>query len=140
MRTAGDIIGSKLKSKDIKKRKPFLKLCSNHFREEGPKTYRFWHSFSQGTARSDGKGWFVPVDINFKPKKPRPQKPQNNLKRQAGFISPRLIAIMAIVLVAGFIVFAITCGSERAKNSDWTKRTKEWSETTRPSLVAEDKK
>ncbi len=59
MRAAGDTIFSKLKSKTILSRKPNLKICSNHQKDEGPRVYRYWDSMVKGTAYSDGKGWYI---------------------------------------------------------------------------------
>ena len=48
---------SRLKSKTILKRKPNLTICSNHLKEEiYPK--RIWNSSVQGTAISNGGGWY----------------------------------------------------------------------------------
>lgn len=59
-----------LKNPDILKKKPHLKLCSNHFVDDGPVVRRMWVSAEipsrddsprcvQGTAVRDGDGWYV---------------------------------------------------------------------------------
>lgn len=51
------MLKKQLKSKTILQRKPNLKLCSNHFKDE---IYikNYWPSDKLGTAIRDGKGWY----------------------------------------------------------------------------------
>ncbi len=47
-----------LKSKDILKRKPNLKLCSNHYKPEKVDR-RWWRSAEDGTAVKGTKNWYM---------------------------------------------------------------------------------
>lgn len=47
-----------LKSKTIKERKPDLKLCPNHYHVVSTASTRTWPSWTKGTARRDGRGWY----------------------------------------------------------------------------------
>ena len=53
-----------LKSKDIIKRKPYLTIMPNHLKDSSLRTCRpegrYWNSLTQGTARQDDKGWYLP--------------------------------------------------------------------------------
>ncbi len=55
MKVEGERIIFRLKSKTILKRKPRLRLCSNHFKDSGPTVKRLW---TGGQAFRDGKGWY----------------------------------------------------------------------------------
>lgn len=48
------------KIKNMKEKKPSLKLCSNHFpmRKTNISRCRWWNSRSLGTAYRDGAGWY----------------------------------------------------------------------------------
>lgn len=46
-----------LKNPDIKKEKPNLKLCSNHYHYTTSRG-RTWNPQMRGPAVSDGKGWY----------------------------------------------------------------------------------
>lgn len=49
---------NKLKSPTILKRKPNLKICSNHLKDNLVSKGRRWYSGVQGTAYSNGQGWY----------------------------------------------------------------------------------
>ena len=55
MKSVGEELLNRLKSKTILKRKPDLKLCSNHFKDTVSKHGRH---FVGGQAISDGNGWY----------------------------------------------------------------------------------
>jgi len=55
LKAVGEELLNRLKSKTILKRKPRLKLCSNHFKTEYP-VHRIWTM--RGQAIRDGKGWY----------------------------------------------------------------------------------
>jgi hypothetical protein len=46
-----------LKSKDIKDRKPHLKLCPNHYHYLSPPK-RIYSPQVSGPAKRDGRGWY----------------------------------------------------------------------------------
>ena len=52
------VIDPTLKDPDILKKKPELKICSNHRKKERGRIYKFWDSGKQGTAVRDGNGWY----------------------------------------------------------------------------------
>ena len=55
MKTIGKELLSNLKSDTILKRKPNLKICSNHRKDNiAPKRI-----CNKGTAHRDGKGWYI---------------------------------------------------------------------------------
>ena len=68
MKVAGDLLTSRLKNPDILKRKPNLKICKNHLKDEPMTGGRVWLP-SYGTAVRGPNGWYKRKQVVIKSKK-----------------------------------------------------------------------